>query len=369
MDKRRKLKIVFVLPNLQSGGAERVMLNLMNNLDRERFTPIVITLNGTGMLRSKVATDISFYDLQARLSCLALLRLHRKIDRLRPDVIVSTMARVNFLTLLLRPLFPATRFIVREAALPSMIFKSRNKIAGLIHLLYRALYPLANAVIDPAQAIMEEFKNFAVPLHNHIKIYNPVNTQALRATIPATMSQDDAGTLHFIAAGSFYWPKGFDRLIEALSITQPPAPWHLTILGDGKDRPLLESLIEKHNLQANISLPGFTDKPAPLFAQAHCFLLPSRSEGMPNVALEALACGTKVLAMREAGGITDIANLTGPDIVILTETIEDFVSQMARVERNSAPIPRPSLLPQDFDLQIVMEQFSILLEDATFGNR
>lgn len=354
----RTTKVLFVLPNLQVGGAERVMVTVMNGLDRSRFEPCFLTLSGEGPLRERIEPDIPFYSLHGCRVSRALPGILKILRKIKPDVVISTMAHMNFAMLLLRPFFPRTAFIVREAALPSMIFQSRPAFVAAIKCAYRLLYPHAASVIDPSQAIKNEFSGMGLPLNNHVMIYNPVDTERLRS-FELTPNQD--GKIHFVAAGTFYWPKGFDRLIRALPELKMSQDWHLTILGDGRDRTMLETLIRDHNLGNKINLPGFSAQPWPIYATADCFLLPSRSEGMPNVALEALACGTPVIGMREAGGITDIAKLA-PENVAIADTIAEFIQLMEKIKPQAKQHYAPDLLPKEFHLAEVVRQYSDLIE-------
>lgn len=353
----RPIKVLFVLPNLQVGGAERVMVTVMNGLDRSRFDPSFLTLSDDGPLRERIDPDIPFYSLHGCRVSRAFPGIFKILRKTRPDVVISTMAHMNFAMLLLRPFFPRTAFIVREAALPSMIFQSRPAFAAAIKCAYRLLYPHAAAVIDPSKAIQDEFSGIGLPLDNHVMIYNPVDTERLRS-FDLTPNQD--GKVHFVAAGTFYWPKGFDRLISALPGLKMSQDWHLTILGEGCDRAMLETLIRDHNLGDKVSLPGFSAQPWPIYAAADCFLLPSRSEGMPNVALEALACGTPVIGMREAGGIMDIAKLA-PGNVAIANTIGDFIQLMEKITLKPKTHYAPTMLPKEFQLAEVIRQYSDLI--------
>ena len=113
-----------------------------------------------------------------------------------------------------------------------------------------------------------------------------------------------------------------------------------------------------------MTFAGFDPQPAPWVAGADALLLPSRWEGLPNVALEALACGTPVIATPEAGGIHEIAELAGPDAVRIAPMGPDFVSAMTAVPRNDKGCLRPSLLPGEFHLTSVVAAFERLLEAA-----
>jgi glycosyltransferase involved in cell wall biosynthesis len=70
----------------------------------------------------------------------------------------------------------------------------------------------------------------------------------------------------------------------------------LLILGDGEDRPLLEQLAKDLNISEDVSLPGFTDNPYAFMKKSAIFVLSSIYEGLPNVLIEALACGCPVVA-------------------------------------------------------------------------
>ncbi len=341
------------------------MITLMNGLDRQRFEPEFLTINDEGPLRAQIAPGIPFHSLNGCRVSRAIPGLYKKLKAIRPDIVVSTMAHVNFAMLLLRPLFPRTSFIVREAALPSMIFQSRQSMAWAIRLAYRLLYPAADTVISPSQPIMEEFRRLKLPMKNHALLYNPVDTKKIR-------SLGEAGghgaacnkAVRFVAAGQLYWPKGFDRLIENLTRLRMTSDWHLTILGEGRDRAMLEALIKDKNLGDRVKLPGFSANPWSLYAEADCFLLPSRSEGMPNVALESLACGTAVIASREAGGITDIAGLAAPGAVTIAPDMTAFIRAMETVKPLEKTMMAQSLLPENFVQENVFSRFWDMIENT-----
>jgi glycosyltransferase involved in cell wall biosynthesis len=105
---------------------------------------------------------------------------------------------------------------------------------------------------------------------------------------------------NFVAAGRLEDQKGFDVAIEAISRSRNKNIT-LTILGDGTLRQSLERLVEERKLQHRVRLLGYIQNPYPYFAKADGLLLSSRFEGFPNVVLEALSCGTPVVATPVAG--------------------------------------------------------------------
>lgn len=355
------MRIVFVLPALTAGGAERVLITLMNGLDTERFERFFVTVSESGPLRSLIDPAIPFSALSpdGRVSH-NLLRLFLKLRALKPDAVVSTMTHMNFGVLLLRPFFPRTRFFVREAITPSYFLK-KNAIERIItNLGWRLLYPLAALVISPAQKILDEFQELGIRFKNHAMLPNPVDTNLIRS---AGIEMRKSG-VRFVCAGRLDRQKGFDRLIEALPRLPSDMDWHLVICGEGPQRPELENLIAKHDLQNRIELAGYISQPWPKIAAADTFLMPSRHEGLPNAVLEALDCGTPVIATAESGGIAEIASKAQPGNVTIARDMEEFIAAMKKVRPREDAMMRPSLLPAEYERANVIDKFSQFLIQA-----
>ncbi|GJL84780.1 MAG: glycosyl transferase [Micavibrio sp.] len=365
--KDKKIKIAFVLPALTAGGAERVLITLMNSIDRTRFEPIFVTVSDTGTLRKIIDPEIPFHCLQKERVSLALPKMYFKLKDLDPDIIFSTMAHLNLSLLLLKPLFPKTHFIVREAITPSFILGEHRYLSFALKAAYRHLYPKAAQVIDPAQAIIHEFQELlGMSCKNHVLLHNPVDLDKIREKedIKFEIAQERNNTVHFVSAGRLHFQKGFDRLVEALPDMNLPYDWSWTILGEGPERNHLENLIQKSGLADKISLPGLSHHPWPSFAAADCFLMPSRWEGLPNVALESLACGTPVIATHQSGGIAEIAKLSSEGAVSVADSMANFVAAMEKVIPASTKTFRDSLLPDVFQKENVTKCFEDILEEV-----
>lgn len=365
MPKKPKLKVAFLLPCLNAGGAERVLITLMNRLDRTRFEPVFITVSEEGTMRDWIDPEIPFHSLgKTRKVTQGLWPLFRKLRQIKPDVVFSTMAHMNYVTLLLRPFFPKTRFIVREAIVPSFICETVNK-GWLARLAYQVLYPWADLVISPSQRIINEFEDYlGMAVNNHALLYNPVDVEKIR-NMPEILPNpggERAKTVHYVCAGRLHHQKGFDRLIESLQWLNHDYPWKLTILGEGEERGNLEALIKKYDLEDRVHMPGLAKKPWPMIGAADCFLMPSRWEGLPNAVLESLSVGTPAIATSESGGIAEIAQMSPNGAVTVVDTMPDFIEAMRMVTPAPNRLYRPSLLPLTFRLETVMKRFSNMLE-------
>lgn len=309
-----------------------------------------------------IPDDVAYIGLEATRILFSIPALIKTIWQRKPDIIVTSIAHLNFLILLLKPFLPPrTKFIVRESTAPGRFIERAwmGKRATLY--LYQKLYPVADIVLCPSTTIVAEFKKLSVSINNQKILFNPVDEERVRTKMMEEIDSSWADdTKHFICVGRLDYAKGYDRLLSALANSPPRGNWDLTIIGEGPERKKLEMLIENHSLTERVFLLGAKNNPYPWMARADALLLPSRWEGMPNVVLESLAAGTRVIATTEAGGIVDIAAQTKEEVRLLSD-VEDFPSYVSDIECKNRGIFHPSLLPDAFHLPTVLENFKLLL--------
>lgn len=322
------------------------MLNLAGALDRTRFAVEIVVLDGCGPLAASAPPCIPVHDLHRPRLRQALPALVATLRRLRPSAVVPTLGYLNLALLAARPLLPSTiQIFPREANLPSVSIDALPSPA-LGRLAYKFLYPHADGVLCNARVVAAALARECgvAPARIHL-IDNPVDVARIRAAATPPIRTGGAGP-RFVAAGRLTRQKGFDRLIDLFAALAPDA--QLTILGDGPDRAALETRAAAHGVVGRISFAGFQAQPWPFYAGADAFLLPSRWEGMPNAALEALACGTHVIATPESGGIGEVA--AAPGAVTVAPWGEDFAAALCAVRAQPAATPRENLLPERFTL-------------------
>ncbi len=324
--------LALVLPSFAGGGAERAMLTLAGALAAEGVAVRLIVLNGQGPLKPPHGVEVR--DLACPRLRWALPRLVRALKD--AGVIVPAMGHLNLALLALRPLLG--RVVPREANMPRAAL-ANTSMPGLFRLGYRVLYPRAGLVLCNARAVAVELSDFAGVDPARIAVVpNPVDEAAVRGAAQPIEREPGLGR-RFVAAGRLVRQKGFDRLIDLAQRLAPED--RITILGDGPDRAGLDALARRTG--GRVRLPGFVARPWPWYAGADAFVLPSRWEGMSNAALEALACGTPVIAAPEAGGM---AELEAP--VTLAPFPDGFLAALLALAPAALAAPRPSLLPPRF---------------------
>jgi len=366
--KKSPLKTLFILPSLDAGGAEKVLISLANNINQKKYEPSLLSIRRHGPLKDTINPNVSFYTRDkkpTRLIFPFLYSLFKKIKRISPDIVISTMPLTNFAVLMLKPLFPNTIFIVREAITPSFLLQKYKKTNFLIKKLYCYLYPKADLVLSPAEVIFNELKNeLSIDDSNFQLLKNPVNVSKIRESIIFPKDLDpQKDKIRFVACGRLGKQKGFDRLIIALERFNPQSDWKLDILGEGEEHDYLEELIKSKNLEDKVFLKGLIMPPYFYMAQADCLLMPSRFEGLPNAALESLACGTVVIATKESGGIREIAEDCSKESVCIVEDMDHFVKEMEKISPQAKNKASQSLLAECYDQEVVFKQFENTLDD------
>lgn len=348
------IRLLTVLPSFSGGGAERVALNILSHLDKPKFDKTLITISGEGPLKNPHLVD-HYVDLRRKRLRSALLPLVRSIWDWRPDVVFSTFGHINLALLMLRPLLPpTTKVIIREANLPSLSLPA-SPHPKLFLWGYRYLYPYADLLLCSSERMREEFFcNYKIPAAKLLVAFNPVDVERIRAAAIQPVRYPGGGR-RFIAAGRLVRQKGFDDLL-AMFAKLPPQD-HLTILGSGPEEMSLREQARSLNL-INVSFEGFVNEPWPRYAGADAFVLPSRWEGMPNAALEALAVGTPVIATAESGGLHEIQPETAPGAVRIAKNQNEFQEYLSETDlRSSFTSIGPCLLPPQFWLRRAVSTF------------
>lgn len=359
-------KIAFVLPNFQAGGAERVMITIANHLDRARFRPVFIVCGDYGPLRGMVAADTPVISLDRSCSWRVIPALAAAVKSSGASLAISTMAHLNILMLLAKPFLGGVPVIVREAVTPSYFSDSLFK-RTVLTLAYHLLYPFADRILSPTQMVFDEMPALLRARKSLLtRIFNPVDASFIQDALAENVRDAYADPVQrlFVGAGRLVDQKGFDRLIVALKDWRARDDWRLVILGEGPEHARLQQLIHDYGLHQQITLAGFAANPWRVFAAADAFVLPSRHEGLPNVALEALALGTPVIAAASAGGIGEIAAVTPSGSVSLAANMDEFVALMGKVMPRTDISARDSLLPSCFSLPHVVASYEHMFDSV-----
>ncbi len=294
--------VLFLIPHLGGGGAERVLVHLAAGLPDEKFAVHlgVVSRGSLGNINLPASVTVHAMGVKrVRFACVPLLRL---IWKLKPDLIYSGIFHLNFLVLALRPLMPRrTRCIVRQNGLTA----AQAGTSRRTRLFYRVLYPRATTVVCQTETMAAEMNAL---LGNSAKIRvlpNPVMPSSPTLPSAEDLQQGEPGP-HLLAVGRLVREKGFDLLLAAFArVREQFSNAHLTILGKGSEEAALKAMSRELGIEACVAFPGYVDHPEEWFPRARLFVLSSRQEAMPNALLEAASCGLPIVAAPALGGSVD----------------------------------------------------------------
>jgi glycosyltransferase involved in cell wall biosynthesis len=291
---------------------ERNSVNLARGFV-ERGHPVQLVLSrAEGPFLTEVDSRVDLVDLKAPRIMFSIQRLGAFLRKARPAVLLSGMAHANFAAILARQLagFPCrlvvsvhTCFAVGGGYTEKWLDRNTARIG-------RVLYPRADRIIAVSQAVADNLAESSRLDPSTITVIpNPV-------VMPESQGAADVVSDHpfltgydppfLVAVGRLSPEKGFDVLIKAHSLLLAHRRIGLLILGEGTERPRLETLVKKLGSDDFVDLPGFVESPLAYISHATALVMPSRNEGFGNALVEAMACGVPVVATDCSGGPTEI---------------------------------------------------------------
>ncbi len=315
-------KLLLLIPHLGGGGAERVTALLAQGLSKEKYEIHLGVITQKDDRDCLAAAGVQVRGLGARRVRGGALPLLRLVRALKPDLILSGMAHLNFAVLLLRPFFPKrTRVVVRQNSMATAALEFGG-LPWYTAMLYRLLYRRAERVICQTQAMAADLAGrFGIPDERLPMLANPVDVQGIRARLSADEGKEwSLSGPRLLAVGRLSREKGFDLLLQAISRVRESIPdLQLVIAGVGPEEKALKSQCAELGLESAVRFAGYLEDPVDFFAGATVFVLSSRHEGLPNALLEAAAGGLPIVALPSSEGVAKL--LHGKTGVWLAEEV------------------------------------------------
>lgn len=292
--------ILFILPDLNQGGAERVITTLCNELDRTKFCPKLVLFKKEGYYLNHLKDDVEIIELKVSRIRYSIFKIIPLIKKLKPEIVFTGWGEISAFLSPIISLFPKTKFITRETNVVSKHVKRKEIL--FFYRFYNNFHQIIAQSDDMKNDLIE---NFRISENKIVKINNPVDFDLInRLKIESVNVGFNMSYKNIVAIGNLSPRKGFDLLLNVMNELKGENI-HLTILGDGAFKDELAQQKGELGLN-NVTFKGKVSNPFVYLKNADLFVLSSRYEGFPNVLLEAGACGTYSLANNCPGGINEI---------------------------------------------------------------
>jgi len=352
-----KKSIIFILPDLETGGAERIITTIANHLPRDKFSPSILLLRKEGAYLDFLKPDVEIIDIQTPRIRHSLKPILLEIKRRKPDIVFSGFGEVNAYLSLFIKLFPNTKFIARETNVVSQHVTRKE-----IKFFYKFYNSYDRIIAQSSDMEIDLIKNFGIKKNKLTKINNPVDVDFIEEKLkqsekPAEFSPQYK---HVVAIGNLSARKGFDNLLKVFSRLKNQNIL-LHILGDGKDKEMLLQMKEMLGLD-HVIFHGKKSNPYQYLKFADLFILSSRYEGFPNVLLEAGTCGVYSLANNCPGGIDEIIIDQINGEIMNIENYDDFAEKIKHtVYRNNNKEDIKTSIKSRFSKDIILKKYEDLL--------
>jgi len=285
-------RIILFISSLQKGGSERVMVNLAEYFQEQKYDVILVTQyqrEKEYCISPKIRRVYSEPDAsmleggRIRNFCVRFRTLRRLWKTYRPDVILSFLGKNNLMAVAAAAFLPI-KVAVSVRGEPTMEYQGK-----FMQFIAKTVFRFADGVILQTEQAGQFFPRAV--RRKSVILANPLNPQFTERKVCA--NREDL----IVAAGRLDENKNHVMLIHAFGrIAEEYPTVKLVIYGEGELRTKLEMLIAEKGLTDRISMPGNVNDIADRIGRARIFTLTSNTEGMPNSIMEAMALGIPVIA-------------------------------------------------------------------------
>jgi glycosyltransferase involved in cell wall biosynthesis len=293
------MRFAVVLDSVTLSGVPRMQWQLAAELASRGHAVDLVLSRRHGALADP-PPDVRLVELGAPRTVRALGPMARYLRRRRPEVVLSAEDHLNVVVIAAAGLARCNAKICVTNRVPLFrrAYRPWEKSYWIIKAM-AALYPRADCVGAVSSGLGDDLAA-ALGIHRAgvATLHNPIVTadvlDAIHAPCPHDWFLENDPVL--CACGTLSRPKAQDVLLRAFALLRRDMKARLIVVGEGRQRAYLEALARRLGIDSDVDFVGAKPNPYPYMARASLFVLSSVFEGLPSVLVEALACGTPVVA-------------------------------------------------------------------------
>ena len=371
-------KLLFLIHDLGQGGAEKVLVNLVNNMDTEKFDITVMALFGGGVNEQFLKPHIRYQTVFPRpfpgnshiMKLLSPRQLHKLFIKEKSDIEISYLEG------------PSARIIsgcpYEDTKLVSWIHVEQHTKERAARS-FRSYKESENCYykFDKTICVSESVKNDFVQLYPLISnidvLYNTNETDRILQQKDEPVEDEfyQKDCIRLCGVGKIVSTKGFDKLVRIHKrLTDDGLNIHTYVLGIGPDREKIENYLKENNIRDSFTFLGYQTNPYKYVSKCDLFVCSSVAEGFSTAATEALIVGTPVVTTPVAGmaemlGANDeYGIITEMSEDSLYEGIKDLVQNPEKLQHNKKQAEiRGKFFSKENTVKAVEEMLSELIDE------
>lgn len=332
-------KILFIIESLNGGGAEKVLFDIIRNLDFSLYEIDLLLLVKEGIyldkiLKMKLPINI-FWILSERkkIEKLFLYRKFKSLCRLLKEKLIVRYPNIFITDLKNKNYDVEIAFLEGESTVLLANRNTKAKKIAWVHIdleKHRVLdkktekeaYIKMDQIICVSKQATNSIKKMYPTLEKKVKtIYNPIPKEEIIKLSLKEKNVLKKDKINIVTVGRLTSQKGYDILLQAHNkLLKEGYDYNLYILGKGLDEEKLRKYIEVNFIEKNTFLLGFMENPYPYIAEADIYVSSSRYEGYPLVVCEAICLGKPIIAT-DCTGPTEILENGKYGIIVKTENV------------------------------------------------
>ena len=297
-------KVLFFIESLSGGGAEKVLTDLVTNIDKSNFDVTVCTVSDNGIYQDEVEKNCHYYSMLKRSDYNAggirkvyYWLMNKFIYKASPRQVYKHFIKGKYDVEVAFVEGYATKLIANSTN------HSSKKIAWVhIDVLnnshsdrhYRDIneqikaYNSFNKIVCVSRHVQTAFEKKFKSINNSCVIYNPVDIQKIMSKSSEPIDLEPNPDLQMVTVGRLEEQKGYIRLLKCIERIKHFGNFNLWIIGSGSQQGILEEYIKNNHLENQVKLVGFTENPYKYVKKADAFICSSYAEGFSTAATEAL---------------------------------------------------------------------------------
>lgn len=319
----KKKRIVIAMSALNGGGAEKVLIDYLRNLNYSKYEVTLCLVINEGVYLKDVPKEVSLVFLYAKFALFPYRLEHwfskffgwnyfqkKRVERLfnnqKFDVVISFMEGI--------PLKFHNYFLSKAPKhltwVHTDLFHDHYSLSCFKDAASeQALYQKMNTIIFVSDESKKQFERLYAISNKKEVIYNIIDKKNILSHFDEKIPKKQEDKINIVSVGRLEVQKRFDRLIDVAKLLKEHSySFQIQIIGEGSLRSQLEHKITENNVTDCVSLKGFVKSPYALMNESDVVVVSSETEGFSLVVAEALCLGKAIVSTATAGPMELLAN-------------------------------------------------------------